>query len=215
MLRIILKDIFLCRKTLLVALILGLFFIVSLNISNEDNVLLGGYILMIVFSVVTTSEHNEAKNKGYNLLRTLPVKGYKIVVGKFLTALSVMIFGIGYVFLILSILGGTSEISPFIINSIITYSSMTLMVIGIFYVLVYRIGATKAISLMRVIFFLLFFSPALINIAMEKLGFQINYLEILEEMNISSSYVMLLLSIVVYFLCLGISIGFFKKYKFV
>lgn len=215
MLHIILKDFYQSKKVLLFSLIIGVFFITSLTSSNGESIMMGGFILMLTFSVVVTNEHYEDKHKGYYLLRTLPIKGYKIIIGKFISSFLIIAMGVGVTLLILILNPKISQVSTFTTITIMNGVSMTLTFIGIFYVMQYKWGAGIAINVSRVVFFLAFFSPTIIDLLMEKLKVYWNFMEMLRNMDIINGYILLSLSFTVYLICMVTSISVYKKNYFV
>lgn len=206
MLGIILKDIYQMKKVILISIAYGVFFIGTIATSNISMV--NRYILTFSFIVVATNEYQEEKNKGYWLLKTLPIKAYKIVVGKFLKTFLITILGVVLTFTLLMLHPQISNIDSIIIKSFINTFSITLIFIGIFYALQYRIGANKSISYLRIIFFVLFFAPDIINLIKTKSNNALGFKSTIEILN---TYSIFGIGLIVYIILMFVSIRQFKK----
>ncbi|WP_202711536.1 ABC-2 transporter permease [Sporosalibacterium faouarense] len=213
MLYIIFKEFSQSKKMILLSLIFGSLFIVALTSGTEENLMVGRFVLMIAFMVVMTNEHNEDKNKGYSLMRTLPLKQYKIVIGKFTASFILILLGGLYTFIIIKIKSMSTGLSTDMVTTIINSVSTTLLFIGIFYILLYKFGSGIAINISRVVFFIVFFSPGLMNIINEKFNFDIPFMSMITEINIFNSIVLFVVSIVFYQLCMLVSMKFFRNFQ--
>ncbi|WP_202711535.1 ABC-2 transporter permease [Sporosalibacterium faouarense] len=164
---IIFKDIYQSRKTIIMYLIVGLVFII-LGRSTGNIGLLGVPSLIIAFSIIARNEMYEDKNKGYNLLKTLPIKPYKIVISKYLTALVLAGIGALYSILIVAILEkGNISTETYLV--ILVSAGIAILFASILYNFVYKYGAVKAISYSRFVLIGIAFLPMITKLVFQNI----------------------------------------------
>lgn len=221
MLNIIYKDLYQARKTIFLYFLIGLIFIFS-TIYNDMGIFMSvGFIFLMVYGVVARNEYTEDKNRGYSLLRTLPLKPYKIVMSKYLTALILAIASVLYYYLMSFVFGNETIMSSSMITIPLIGAGFALIFTGILYIFIYKYGASRAINLSRIFFFGFFFIPAIISALLDNIPMpsfiESGELEILLESLATDftmwSLVFLGISLIIYLLTMLASIRQFKKNK--
>lgn len=221
MLNIIYKDLYQARKTIFLYFLIGLIFIFS-TIYNDMGIFMSvGFIFLMVYGVVARNEYIEDKNRGYSLLRTLPLKPYKIVMSKYMTALILAAASVLYYYLISFIFGNDTIISSPMITIPLIGAGFSLIFAGILYIFIFKYGASKAINLSRIFFFGFFFIPAIVSTILKNVPkpsfIESGELETLLESLATDftmwSLVFLGISLIIYLLTMLASINQFKKNK--
>ncbi|WIV11498.1 ABC-2 transporter permease [Proteiniborus sp. MB09-C3] len=221
MLYIIYKDIYQARKTILLYFMIGLVFIMS-TIRNDMGIFMSvGFIFMMVYGVTARNEYAEDKNKGYSLLRTLPLKPYKIVMSKYITALLLAIAGMLYYLVLARFTNGKIVFDSTLSLALSVGVSLALIFTGILYTFIFRYGAAKAINLSRLFFFGFFFLPVIIS-SLAKYIPKPSFIEsgklemFLESISLDLtgwSFLLLGIAFAIYLLTMLASINQFKKNK--
>lgn len=221
MLNIIYKDLYQARKTILLYLVIGLVFILS-TIYNDMGIFMSvGFIFIMVYGVVARNEYVEDKNRGYSLLRTLPLRPYKIVMSKYMTGLILAGIGVLYYYLVSFIFNNESLMNSSMITIPLIGAGFSLIFTGVLYIFIYKYGAAKAINLSRIFFFGFFFLPVIVSnllVYIPKPSFiESGELEVLLERIASDftiwSLLFLGISLVLYLITMLASISQFKKNK--
>ena len=146
MLRLILKDILIQKKTLLTAFIYGFFAIYVFGVKYYTN---GGFVagaVAIGYLFITYAVSYDDKNNCHIALNSLPVKRIEVVLAKYL---SVVLFGcIGIFTMIID--GFLAELFGFAmpknyvtINNVLMVFGVLLVMYSIYYPLYFRFGAVK------------------------------------------------------------------------
>lgn len=220
MLYIVYKDLYQSRKTIALYFTIGLVFILYSFLNNLGLAMSAAFTFVMVYGVVIRTEYNEDKNKGYTLLRILPIKPYKIVISKYITPLLLATAGILFYVIIAKLSGGRMTIDNVAISIILAGSGFTLAFTGAVYVLIYRYGAAKAINISRIIFFALMFLPGLISSLLVKYipkpsfiqsGKLENLLERLSNNPVNFNLLIIGLALAIYLLTMLISIRQFNN----
>lgn len=221
MLYIIYKDLYQARKTIFLYFLIGLVFIIS-NMYNDMGIYMSvGFIFLLVYGVVATNEYVEDKNKGYSLLRTLPLKPYKIVMSKYITSILLAISGVLYYLILAKLSGGRIVIDNLLYSILSIGVSFVLVFTGILYIFIYKYGAAKAINLSRLFFFGFFFLPVIISSIIKYIpkpsfiesGKLEMFLESIPLDLTGWSLLFLGISLIIYLLTMLASIRQFKKNK--
>lgn len=221
MLNIIYKDLYQARKTIFLYFLMGLIFIFS-TIYNDMGIFMSvGFVFLMVYGVVARNEYTEDKNRGYSLLRTLPLKPYKIVISKYMTALILAAVSVLYYYLVSFVFGNKTILSTSMITIPLIGAGFALIFTGILYIFIYKYGASKAINLSRIFFFGFFFIPVIISTLLENVPMpsfiELGELEILLDSFTTDftlwSLLFLGISLAIYLLTMLASINQFKKNK--
>ncbi|MGF7058959.1 ABC-2 transporter permease [Brassicibacter mesophilus] len=162
MLYIIFKDIYQSRKSIILYMVLGVMFILFNRVNGTELGMVSAFIFVLVYGIVSRNEYNEDKNGGYMMLRTLPIKSYKIVVSKFITAIILAAIGALFSYAVISIYSRTFILDEATKLLILAGVSVSLLFSGFLYILVYKFGATRAINISKILFFGIFFLPPII-----------------------------------------------------
>lgn len=208
---LIFKEIFQSRKTLLMYMVMGLAFAI-VGITSGNTVMLSIPTLLIVYSVAARNEIYEDKNRGYDFLKTLPIKPYKIVVSKFITAFILSAVGCLYALVIIMLFGKEIALEQ-ALSIALSSSGISLIFAGIFYVMVYKFGAVKAINIIRLVFISFTFVPFLITFAVKALFSKEdvkNFFQGLSNIRLDG-YTILALIIFLYVILMLLSIKVFYK----
>lgn len=221
MLYIIYKDLYQSRKTILLYFLIGLVFIVSSFLNDMGIAMSAAFIFLLVYGVVVRNEYTEDKNKGYSLLRTLPIKPCKIILSKYLTALLLATTGVLFYFIIAKLSGGRIVIDGLSRSVVLIGAGFALVFTGVLYMFIFKYGAAKAINISRLFFFGFFFLPGIISSLVKyipKPGFiESGKLEIVLEKffaNLLSSTIAIVgVALIIYVFTMIVSINQFKKNK--
>lgn len=121
----------------------------------------GFFVIMTASSAVTTSEHTEVKNRGYHFLRNLPLTSHEIVRAKFLMPFIGVLFTTGFGISVLTLMTneGTSDIFALGLAYHFLCAFVALVVIGAWYIGIFRIGLSKMIKYVWITMILLFAGP--------------------------------------------------------
>lgn len=208
---LIYKDIYQTRKIILIYMILGMLF-AFVGINSGNTVMLAIPILLIVYSALARNEIYEDKNKGYEFLKTLPIKPYKIVVSKFITAFILTLVGTWYALMLIIFFGDDITLNQ-AFTIILPSCGITLIFAGMFYAMVYKLGAVKAINIIGFIFISFAFVPFLIKLLVESLFSKEVITEFFQKVsNISlDGYIAFTIVIGIYLLLMLLSIKVFYK----
>lgn len=214
MLSLIYKDFYQSRKTILILLLVGTAFIFNL-VHDEQYLMLSGFIFMIVYGFISRNEYNEDKNRGYTLLRTLPIKSSKIVVSKFLSAFLITLLSVIYSFTMIYLFNKSLLLDPLLVHSIFINALVVLLFSGLFYICVFRFGSMKTNNISRIFFFILFFAPGFLvkilknnSTQSEAIHFFNTFIQYIGTMNL---FIFLSFLAILYISTLFISIIMFKK----
>ena len=211
MLKIVFKDIYQLRKSIVIYIIIGLFLSIF-GIKDNNMSMIGISTFLIVYSVVAQSEFYEDKNRGYYFLKTLPIKRYKIVVSKFITTL--ILAAAGSLFgLTAALVLGDSIVFNQVLKIILMSLGISLNFAGTLYVLSYKMGALKAINITRYLFITFAFIPLILSSLLKPLFSQeqlIRIIQILDNFNIIQFFVLM---IIIYMFLMFLSIKVFYKSK--
>lgn len=113
----------------------------------------GMWIILILLGSMITCEQNESKTRGYDFLRTLPIKDSHIVKAKFsllfLTACVVVV----YVSIIYLFVSKPPDVFAFALIFIPLCVSVGLLLAAVLYILIFKIGLSKAIKIGWFFFF--------------------------------------------------------------
>lgn len=221
MLNIIYKDLYQARKTIFLYLLIGLVFIFS-TIYNDMGIFMSvGFIFLMVYGVVARNEYIEDKNRGYSLLRTLPLKPYKIVVSKYMTGLILASVSVLYYYLMSFVFNNETILNSSMITIPLIGAGFALIFTGVLYIFIYKYGAARAINLSRIFFFGFFFLPVIISALLKNVpspsfiesGELESILESIATDFTLWSLLFLGISLVIYLLTMLASINQFKKNK--
>lgn len=221
MLNIMFKDLYQARKTILLYLALGLVYILS-TIRTEAGIAMSvGFIFLMIYGVVARNEYVEEKNRGYSLLRTLPLKPYKIVMSKYMAAIVLAVISVIYYGLMALLFGSNVADIRFMISILLVGAGFALIFTGILYIFIYKYGAARAINLSRIFFLGFWLIPVVFSTILEKVPkpsfIESGKLEMfLESIAADFSTLSLLfvgISLIIYFLTMIASISQFKKNK--
>ncbi len=221
MLYLIYKDLYQARKTITLYFLIGVVFIVS-TIYNDMGIFMSvGFIFLMVYGVVARNEYTEDKNKGYSLLRTLPLKPYKIVMSKYITAFLLSIVGVLYYYILTKLLGNKVIMDNTFAGIPLVGAGFALVFTGILYIFIYKYGAARAINLSRLFFFGFFFIPVIISSLIRYIPkprfLESGQLEVFIERIFNNfticSLIFLGVALVIYLITMLISINQFKKNK--
>lgn len=223
MLYIIYKDLYQSRKTIFLYFLIGLVFIISSFFNDMGIAMSAAFIFMMVYGVVVRNEYNEDKNKGYTLLRTLPIKPYKIVLSKYITAFLLSVAGVLFYFIIAKLSGGRIVINNLSKIIVLTGAGFALVFTGILYIFIFRYGAAKAINISRLFFFGFLFLPGIISSLIRYIpkpsfiesGELEMFLEKFFSNFFSSTLTIVGLALIIYMLTMLASIKQFKKNKLI
>ncbi|WP_425448878.1 ABC-2 transporter permease [Dethiothermospora halolimnae] len=217
---IIFKDIYSCRKSILIYMVIAIGFIMT-GFGGENSNFVGIVIMMMTYGTATRIQYDEEKHMGYSFLRTLPIRSYKIVASKFLTSFILAVFTVVYTFGLLVILP-KGQINDEGIIVIVATFSVALILTGIFHLMVYKYGSSKALTYTRIFFFSFFFIPFIgsyITDLLKKITSKEAVMDMInkisglfENLTISGNIVLLLIvGFLVYFLLMLRSIIIFNK----
>ena len=213
---IIYKDIYQARKSIILYMLLGVMFILFNRVNNTELGMVSAFIFVLVYGIVSRNEYNEDKNGGYMMLRTLPIKSYKIVVSKFITAIILAVIGALFSYVVISVYSRSFIIDDATKLLILAGVSISLLFSGFLYILVYKVGATKAINISRFLFFGIFFLPPILisyivkNVPIPK-NFDMNSIDMIIT-NLSPIKILSVV-LVIYIGMMLISISIFEKKK--
>jgi len=148
-----------------VYLLISLYWMIKKEDLTSDVVLISGFfIILTASSSVTTSEQTEVKNRGYHFLRNLPVTSAEIVKAKFLLPfLGILVttcFGVT-VLLVLNG-GGSGDLLTLGMAYHFLCSFIALMVVGTWYIGIFRLGMSKMIKYVWMAMILLFVGPVIV-----------------------------------------------------
>jgi hypothetical protein len=112
----------------------------------------GMWIIMILLGSMIVCEQSEGKTKGYDFLRILPVKDSHIVKAKFFLVFLTACFVIVYVKIIYLFVSRPPDV--FVISQVFVplCAIVGLLLDALLYILVFRIGLSKAIKIGWIIF---------------------------------------------------------------
>lgn len=221
MLNIIYKDLYQARKTILLYSLIGLIFVFSTIQADTSIFMSAGFIFLMVYGVVARNEYVEDKNRGYSLLRTLPLKPYKIVMSKYMTALILAAVSVLYYYLMSVIFNNKTLMNSYLITIPLIGAGLALIFTGVLYIFIYKYGAARAINLSRIFFLGFFFIPVIFSSLLKSVPtpsfIESGELEIILESVATDftiwSLLFLGVSLVIYFLTMLVSISQFKKNK--
>ena len=113
----------------------------------------GMWIILIILGSMITCEQNESKTKGYDFLRTLPIKDSQIVKAKFFLVILTACFVILYVSVIYLFVTIPPDVFAFAKIFIPLCVFVGLLLAALLYILVFKIGLSKAIKIGWTTFF--------------------------------------------------------------
>ncbi|WP_069649866.1 ABC-2 transporter permease [Caloranaerobacter ferrireducens] len=215
MLNIIIKDIYQSRKLLLLYLLMLVGFIVAVHIFTGDLVGTGIFAMIFPLGLSIKNEIYEQKNKGYSLIKSMPIKYYKIVVSKFIITAIFALFGLIISICTISILTKSiyldSKIFAFSIGSV----TAGMIFVGIFYAIAYKFGAEKANAFI-VVFFAFTVVLAQVAFLFHKNVYLSNTILAIERFfKNTNGYILLIYALLTYLLIMLLSIKVFKNSKVV
>jgi len=221
MLNIIFKDLYQARKTILLYLAVGLVYILSTIRTEAGMPMSVGFIFLMIYGVVVRNEYVEEKNRGYSLLRTLPLKPYKIVMSKYMAAIVLAVISVIYYGLMTILFGSNVVDISFMISILLVGAGFALIFTGIIYIFIYKYGASRAINLSRIFFIVFFLIPVFFSTILEKIpkpsfiesGKLEMFLESIATDFTTWSLLFVGISLIIYFLTMIASISQFKKNK--
>ena len=216
MLYIIYKDIYQSRKSILLYMLLGAIFLLFNLLNGMGIGIVATFIFVLVYGIVSRNEYYEDKNGGYMMLKTLPIKPYKIVISKFITAIILSVIGAIFSYVFISVYTRSFILDDVTKLMILAGVSVSLLFSGFLYILVYKVGATRAINVSRILFFAIFFlTPLLISYTVKNVSKSKNF-----DMNTINAFInnlnglkILSFVLVIYIGMMLISISIFEKKK--
>lgn len=213
MLYIMIKDLYQSRKMISTGLVSGVIFALAGMFGGNLGFLVIVPIL-VVYGTVSKNEFNEEKNQGYSFLRMLPIRPYKIIVSKFITALVLSLIGVIYS-LVLTFLFSRGVIDTQLVIMIFSGGGISLIFVGILYSLIYKYGAIKAMNISRLFFLSFFIWPMVFKWIVMKLVSKETLIKTLESLaNIHINWSIITLSVLlIYILLMFNSIRLFNKKK--
>ncbi len=112
----------------------------------------GMWIIMILLGSMIVCEQSEGKTKGYDFLRTLPVKDSHIVKAKFFLVFLTACFVVVYINIIYLFVSRPPDV--FVISQVFVplCAVFGILLAALLYVLVFKIGYSKAIKIGWIIF---------------------------------------------------------------
>ena len=113
----------------------------------------GMWIIMILLGSTIVCEQNENKTKGYDFLRTLPIKDTHIVGAKFFLVFLTACFVIAYVSVIYMFVSIPPDVFTIAQTFIPLCASAGLLLAALLYIMVFKVGLSKAIKIGWIIFF--------------------------------------------------------------
>ena len=112
----------------------------------------GIWIILILLGSMIVCEQSEGKTKGYEFLRTLPIKDSHIVKSKFFLAFLTACFVFVYVNIIYSFVSKPPDVYAIAQVFIPLCALLGLLLDAFLYILIYKIGISKAIKVGWIIF---------------------------------------------------------------
>ena len=112
----------------------------------------GMWIILILLGSTITCEQNESKTKGYDFLRTLPIKDSQIVRAKFFLVFLTACFVIVYVSVIYLFVSKPPDVFAIAQIFIPLCVFVGLLLAALLYILVFKMGLSKAIKIGWIIF---------------------------------------------------------------
>ncbi|MFC2166685.1 ABC-2 transporter permease [Acidobacteriota bacterium] len=113
----------------------------------------GMWIILILLGSTITCEQNESKTRGYDFLKTLPVKDSQIVKAKFSLVFLTACFVIMYVSIIYLFVSKPPNVFSFALIFIPLCVFVGLIFTALLYILIFKIGLSKAIKIGWISFF--------------------------------------------------------------
>ncbi len=216
---LILKDLYIQKKSLLIALLYIVLFMVVYR--NLESMMFTGASVAFSYILITGAFAIDDKNKADIMLNCLPVKRSQIVMAKYITLFVFMIMGaLFYSTVYAAITLAQVPITIYPINlTALTGSFVALGIINaIFLPIIFKVGYTKSRIFHFLLFFVFFFGlPALVNwvkVRQESAFSQIavDILNNQSDVTISIAFVVLTLLI----LCFSffLSLKFYAKREF-
>ncbi|MCJ7582090.1 MAG: ABC-2 transporter permease, partial [Candidatus Aminicenantes bacterium] len=113
----------------------------------------GMWIILILLGSTITCEQNESKTRGYDFLKTLPVKDSQIVKAKFSLVFLTACFVSVYVSVIYLFVSKPPNVFAFALIFIPLCVFVGLLLTALLYILIFKIGLSKAIKIGWIAFF--------------------------------------------------------------
>ncbi len=113
----------------------------------------GAWIILILLGSTITCEQNESKTKGYDFLRTLPIKDNQIVRAKFFLVFLTACFVFVYVRVIYMFVSKPPDVFAIAQIYIPLCVFVGLLLAALLYILIFKIGLSKAIKIGWTAFF--------------------------------------------------------------
>ena len=113
----------------------------------------GMWIILILLGSTITCEQNESKTRGYDFLRTLPIKDSQIVNAKFSLVFLTACFVIVYVSVIYLFVSKPPDVFAFALIFIPLCVFVGLLLAALLYILIFKFGLSKAIKIGWITFF--------------------------------------------------------------
>lgn len=122
----------------------------------------GIWVILILLGSMITCEQNEEKSKGYDFLRTLPIKDSHTVKAKFVLVFLTACFVVFYVKVIYQFVSRPPEV--FAISQVFVPMCAALGILfdALLYILIFKIGLSKAIKICWISFFGFIIGPILL-----------------------------------------------------
>ncbi len=121
----------------------------------------GLWVILILLGSMITCEQSEGKSKGYEFLKTLPIKDSQIVKAKFFLVFLTACFVVMYVKIIYQFVSRPPEV--FAISQVFVplCAVFGLLLTALIYILVFKWGLSKAIKAGWIIYFVFIFGAIL------------------------------------------------------
>ena len=162
-----------------------------------------------VMNTAFRAAHEDDKQKGFAFICTLPLKRATVVLSKFAGSLFVIIAGFGVVFCIDLAMRGF-QVDAAYRQNLLGFSMLPsgmIILLGVFWLLFFKLGYIKAMSIVRFIFL----APFVAFLVASKAASDVNISEILMEQLPAAAAGLFLLALLAYWLFLAVSLASFRK----
>jgi len=117
------------------------------------------FIFWIVLGAIWTQENLESKIKGYSFLSILPITFSELVISKFGVVLMALLAYEGFQWSTLSLFSTPPEYVPMIRSYLILFGGICLIISGLFYLAIFKLGFLRMSKFVFILWILLFISP--------------------------------------------------------